>query len=272
MKLSFVDLGKLSVSRTNMRYGRKAPDVTDILPSVRARGIIVPVLVRPKPCPEPVEGGSDDTFEIVAGSRRFHAALAVAHENGGDAEPMPCAILDDTDDAAAIEASLIENLARQNPDEVSQWETYVRLVKEGRSVEDISATFGLPDLIVRRVLALGNLLPRIRDLYRRQEIDAATVRHLTLASKSQQKAWASLFDDPDAYVPTGHQLRAFLFGGQSISTSHALFDLESYPGQIVTDLFGKAASLLMPISSGSHRMPPSRRAGPTIWTRDGATW
>jgi len=230
MKLDFIDLGKLSISKANMRYAKKAPDVSDILPTVRKRGIIVPLLVRPNCGP--------DAFEIVAGARRFTAAKIVAEEKG-DAEPLPCAILEDGDDADAIEASMIENMARLDADEVTQWENFVRLAKEGRSIEDISATFGLPDLMVRRVLALGNLLPRIRDLYRKEKIDAATVRHLTLASKSQQRAWLALYDDPDAYVPTGRQLKAWLFGGQEISTDKALFDLSEYKGQIIGDLFGK---------------------------------
>jgi len=236
MKLDFIDLGKLSVSPTNMRGGRKPADITDILPSVRARGVLVPILVR--------QNGTADTFEIVAGRRRFEAARAVAAERcasgePGEAEPIPCAIIAAGDDAAAIEASLIENVARRDPDEVSQWDTMVRLVREGRSVEALAATFGLPELAVRRVLALGNLLPRIRDLYRKEKIDKATARHLTLASKSQQKAWLALYDDPDTYAPTGHSLKAWLFGGQSISTAQALFDVADYPGQIVADLFGE---------------------------------
>jgi len=234
MKLDFIDLCQLSVSRTNMRYARKAPDVSDILPTVRKRGVLVPLIVRPNCGP--------GAFEIVAGSRRFHAAKIVAEERrasgAGEPEPLPCAILDEGDDADAIEASLIENLARLDAGEVTQWENFVRLVKEGRTPENISATFGLPELMVRRILALGNLLPRIRDLYRQERIDGATVRHLTLASKNQQKAWLALYDDPDSYTPTGHQLKAWLFGGQSIPARHALFDLDGYAGATVADLFG----------------------------------
>jgi ParB family transcriptional regulator, chromosome partitioning protein len=229
MTLVFIDQDKLCVSKTNMRYGRKAPDVSDILPTVRKRGVIQTLLVRPN-C---MEGH----FEIVAGARRFHAARLVAQETG-EAEPLPCRILSETDDAAAIEASMIENLARLDADEVTQWETFTRLVKEGREVDDIAATFGLPDLTIRRILALGNLLPRIRHLYRAEMIDRATVRHLTRASKSQQKAWLALHDDPDSYVPTGHQLKAWLLGGQSIPARFALFDLEGYRGATVADLFG----------------------------------
>ena len=230
MRLQFIELGKLSVSKTNMRYGKRPPDVSDILPTVRKRGVIVPLLVRPNCSP--------DAFEIVAGARRYTAAKIVAEEKG-EADALPCAILEEGDDADAIEASMIENMARLDADEVTQWENFVRLVKEGRSAEDIAATFGLPDLAVKRILALGNLLPRIRDLYRREKIDNGTVRHLTLASRSQQKAWLALMDDPQAWCPTGHQLKGWLFGGQSIPVKHALFDLETYTGQIVTDLFGE---------------------------------
>ena len=230
MKLDHIALDRLSISPTNMRSGKKPPDISGILPSIRARGIIMPLLVR--------QNGSAETFEIVAGSRRFLAAQTVANENG-IAEPLPCAIMEAGDDAAALEASLIENLARLAPDEVTQWESFTRLVKEGRTPDEISMTFGMPELTVKRILALGNLLPRIRQLYRAEEIDATSVRHLTLATKAQQKTWLALYDDPQSSIPKGHQLKAWLFGGASISTSVALFDLETYQGRIVKDLFEK---------------------------------
>jgi ParB family transcriptional regulator, chromosome partitioning protein len=230
MKLDHIALDRLSISPANMRSGKKPPDISGILPSIRARGIIMPLLVRPN--------GSDTTFEIVAGSRRFLAAQTVANENGV-AEPLPCAIMEAGDDAAALEASLIENLARLAPDEVTQWESFTRLVKEGRTPDEISMTFGMPELTVKRILALGNLLPRIRQLYRAEEIDATSVRHLTLATKAQQKTWLAHYDDPQSSIPKGHQLKAWLFGGASISTSVALFDLETYQARIVKDLFEK---------------------------------
>lgn len=240
MKLSFIELGKLSISKANMRYAKKAPDVSDLLPTVRARGILVPLIVRPNPVLSEVEG--EGAFEIVAGARRYTAARIVAEEAGdstGEPVMLPCAIIEDGDDAAAIEASLIENVARQDADEVSQWTTFVRLIKEGRTPADISATFGLPELGVKRILALGNLLPRIRALYSAGEIDAATVRHLTLGSKAQQKAWLALFDDADAYCPSGHQLKSWLFGGASIKVGEALFDVEQSGLAVIADLFGE---------------------------------
>ncbi|WP_334185898.1 ParB/RepB/Spo0J family partition protein [Novosphingobium sp.] len=280
MKLEFIPLGKLSISKSNMRYARKAPDVSDILPTVRARGILQPLLVRPN-----CEAGH---YEIVAGCRRFHAAKIVAAERqagrprpdtgteiegkpdgvsgvaaeaGGasgvaagdaagagsgadalsDGELLPCAVLDNSDDAAAVEASLIENIARLDPDEVSRWTTFTRLVREGRSVADIAMTFGLPELAVRRVLALGNLLPRIREMYRAEEIGAVTVRHLTMASKSRQLAWLALVADPGSHAPRGYPLKSWLLGGETIPVRHALFDVEASGLALVTDLFGEDA-------------------------------
>lgn len=98
MELKHIDIACLSVSPANMRGVKKQPDLTNILPSVRARGILVPLIVRAGACPELVEGGSPTTYEIVAGKRRYHAALAVAQESGG-IDPLPCAVMEAGDDA-----------------------------------------------------------------------------------------------------------------------------------------------------------------------------
>ena len=195
MELKHIDITNLSVSPANMRVKGKTPDLTNILPSVRARGVLVPLIVRQKTCPEPVEGGSPETYEIVAGKRRYHAVLTVAQETG-EAEPLPCAVMAAGDDAAALEASLIENIARLDPDEVTRWESFTRLVREGRTPEDIALTFGLTELQVKRTLALGNLLPRIRNLYRkkaapRSRQPSLMVRSLVSAAMSSAPASCS---------------------------------------------------------------------------------
>lgn len=228
MQIDQIPLDRLSVSKANMRAGKKPPDVADILPSIIKRGVISPLFVR-KNC-------QDGHFEIVAGKRRYFASLEAAKQGKEDIT-LPCISVGEGDDAEALEISMIENMLRQNPDAVTQWESYTRLVKEGRSVEDIAATFALTELQVKRILALGNLLPRIREAFRAEEIDAATVKHLTLASKSQQKAWLALFEDTECYAPRGNQLKAWLFGGASISVGVALFDVGGYSGQIVQNLF-----------------------------------
>jgi len=54
--------------------GKGRADIANILPSVRARGVLVPLIVRATETP--------DSYEILAGKRRYQAALAVAEESG----------------------------------------------------------------------------------------------------------------------------------------------------------------------------------------------
>lgn len=235
MRLAFADPRNMTISPLNMNHGHAAPEVADLLPSVRQRGVLLTLLV--------LEAKADgaivtDHYEVVAGARRLTAAQAVVAE-GVEIDPVPIAILEPGDDAAALEASLIENLNRLPPDEVTCWETFSRLIKAGRAPEQIAATFGMSDVAVKRTLALGNLLPRLRGLYRKGEIDVSTVRSLTLATKAQQKAWLALLDDAEGYAPTGGQLKAWLFGGSTIPVRNALFPLDAYAGGLVADLFGE---------------------------------
>lgn len=247
MELKHIDITRLSVSSLNMRGTRKTCDIANILPSVRARGVLVPLIVREicRSGSAVFEGGSATgehapAYEILAGKRRFHAALAVVEEGGG-IEDLPCAVIQRGDDAAALEASLIENIARLDPDEMTRCETFTRLVREGRDVDGIALTFGLTALQVKRTLALGNLIPRLRNLYRADGIDAVSLRHLTMASKAKQKEWLALHDDERATAPTGVCLKAWLFGGASIPVGAALFDPADYKIEIIADLFGNEA-------------------------------
>ncbi|MGR4863171.1 ParB/RepB/Spo0J family partition protein [Caulobacter sp. LARHSG274] len=237
MRLSHADPRKMTLSRLNMHYDEPEPDICDIIGSVRKHGVLETLLVR-----ETLQDGAvvPEHFEVVAGRRRWVAALAAGAE-GIEIDPVPIGILEPGDDAAALEISLIENMGRLPPGEVACWETFVRLIRQGRTPEQLAATFGKTEAVIHRILALGNLLPRIRKLYRREEIDVATVRQLTLASKGQQKDWLKLYDDPAQREPRGAQLKAWLFGGEAIPTRLAIFALDDYPGAIIADLFGEEA-------------------------------
>lgn len=228
MELAHIEFSKLKISKTNMRYRDPPPDVSDILPSIRTKGVLEPLLVRPE----------DGKFGVVAGRRRYFSLRAIKEE-AGEVEAPPCAIMAEGDDAEAIEASLLENVARRDPEPMREYETFVRLITEGRTIDSIAALFGLTATQVKQRLALGNLLPKIRAAYRAEEIDDETVRHLTLASPAQQKKWLRLFNDPEQYAPRGFQLKQWLFGGQQIATANALFKLSDYTGQTIEDLFGE---------------------------------
>ncbi|MBU1286513.1 MAG: ParB/RepB/Spo0J family partition protein [Alphaproteobacteria bacterium] len=226
--LKTIPIDQLHISKLNMRHGRKSPDVSDILPSIREKGIRQTLLVRPE----------EDGYGVVAGRRRFHALQVIAAETG---KPVlvPCAIMEADDDAAAVEASLIENVARLPATEMEQYNAFGKLAHAGRTVDEIAGHFGVTDLKVRRILALANLSSPIRSLYAKDEIDPETIRALTLATKAQQADWLALFRSETERAPMGRACKAWVTGGSTITTDKALFDLATYDGRITTDLFGE---------------------------------
>jgi ParB family chromosome partitioning protein len=110
--------------------------------SVRARGILQPVLVRPRP------GGR---YELVAGERRWRAAQLA----GLDVVP---AIVRPDDDAASLELALIENMAREDLNPLEEAHACAALVDElGLTREEVGRRVG------RSRVAISNLL-RLLDL------------------------------------------------------------------------------------------------------------
>src|ERR1700744_1614375 len=233
MQTQAITLNQLHVSPLNMRAERKEPSLkkmaaiaANIIPTVRERGILTDLIVRK----------NNSGFEILAGRRRFYAAKVIESERG-EFPPINCDVRENLTDADARELSLIENVAREDADEITCYETFSALIHEGRTVDEIARTFGKTERQVTQSLAIANLLPRIRDLYRSEELDAGDLQLLTMATKTQQRDWLKLWADNEA--PTGHSLKGWLFGGQAIRAKVALFDLNTFGGKIVGDLFSE---------------------------------
>jgi ParB family transcriptional regulator, chromosome partitioning protein len=110
--------------------------------SVQERGVLQPVLVRPRP------GG---TYELVAGERRWRAAQLAGLET------LP-ALVQHRDDAQSLEAALIENMAREDLNPIEAARAVAALVEElGLTREEVGRRVG------RSRVAVSNLL-RLLDL------------------------------------------------------------------------------------------------------------
>ncbi|MGY3697640.1 ParB-like chromosome segregation protein Spo0J [Bradyrhizobium sp. USDA 3240] len=90
------------------------------------------------------------------------------------------------------EASLIENVAGEPMDELQEYEAFARLLKQGRKVEEIAATFGVTELRVKQRLAIAGLRPKIKEAFRQGGIESEDPRLLTSATRSQQKEWVDV--------------------------------------------------------------------------------
>jgi ParB family chromosome partitioning protein len=110
--------------------------------SVQERGVLQPVLVRPRP------GG---TYELVAGERRWRAAQLAGLET------LP-ALVQQRDDAQSLEIALIENMAREDLNPIEAARAVAALVEElGLTREEVGRRVG------RSRVAVSNLL-RLLDL------------------------------------------------------------------------------------------------------------
>jgi ParB family transcriptional regulator, chromosome partitioning protein len=91
-----VPLSLLNVSKTNPRRTFDEVAMKELAESIRAQGILSPLLVRPL---------TENGFEIVFGERRYRAAQLA------EQEAVPVRIKQ-MSDAEALEAQLVENLIR----------------------------------------------------------------------------------------------------------------------------------------------------------------
>jgi ParB family chromosome partitioning protein len=228
-----ISLASLHVSPLNMRAEKKEPTVkrmaviaANLLPTIREKGVETPLIVRP----------NNSGFEILAGRRRFYGARVVETERGSFSD-LNCDVRDGISDAEALEISLTENLAREDADELTYYEAFLSLTLKGRSVDEIARTYGMKEREVMQYLAIANLLPAIRELYREQHVDTGDLRLLTLATKTQQRDWLRLFKNDEQ--PSGSDLKGWLFGGAAIRTKFALFDLAPFAKKITGDLFSE---------------------------------
>lgn len=233
MELHYIPLEQLRVSATNARTHGATEGLDSLAASIKAQGVLQPLLVRP--VAEVETGGAG--FEIVAGQRRYLACRQLAQD--GPVDPLPCMVLAATDDAAALEISLAENVERLPMEPFDQHEAFARLVKLGQGAGDIAARFGVTERLVKQRLALANLIDGIKREARKGQIKIADAQLLALATPKQQREWMKLYRSKEQYAPQGDHLKAWLCGGAAIATEVALFPLEDYKGRIVADLFGE---------------------------------
>jgi ParB family chromosome partitioning protein len=140
--------------------------------SLRARGVLQPVLVRP------VAGG---TYELIAGERRWRAAkLAELAE-------IP-AIVRATDDADSLELALIENMAREDLNPVEQARACAALVEElGLTREDVGRRVGRSRVAVSNLLRLLELPDEALTLLESGELTEGHGRAVLLADDHEQR-------------------------------------------------------------------------------------
>lgn len=140
--------------------------IADLVESVRTKGVLQPILVRPM----------GNGFEIIAGERRWRAAQqAQLHE-------VPV-IIREFSDKEALEVALVENLQRQDLSALEEAEGYRRLVEEfHHTQEELAKAVGKSRSHVANMMRLLALPMSVKDLLDDGRLSAGHARALLTAA------------------------------------------------------------------------------------------
>ncbi|NBR27414.1 MAG: ParB/RepB/Spo0J family partition protein [Betaproteobacteria bacterium] len=143
----------------------------ELAASIKAQGIMQPILVRPVP------GGK---FEIIAGERRWRASRIAGLES------VPV-LVREVPDNAALAMALIENIQREDLNPLEQATGIQRLVNEFGATHDQAADMvGRSRSAVTNLLRLLTLAEPVRDLLQQGKLDMGHARALLALSGIQQ--------------------------------------------------------------------------------------
>lgn len=186
-------LDAIALSETPMQVARRArfdPAALErMTESVRAVGILEPVLVRPR---ADVRGAA---YELVAGERRYLAARAAGLDH------VPATIRDLTD-LQVVEIQLIENLQREDVGALEEALGYQQLMQQHQyTAEDIAARIGKSRSYVYTRTQLLRLTGEARAALESGRIDASKALLLARirSPKMQKKALQLLVDNQGHY-------------------------------------------------------------------------
>jgi len=180
----------LIANRANPRREFDADQLEDLTNSIREKGVMQPLLVRPTDDP--------NLFEIIAGERRWRAS-----QRAGLRE-VPV-LVRDVDDKEALELAIIENVQRVDLNPLEEAMGYGQLIEQFEYTQnDLAQVIGKSRSHVANTLRLLKLPQDVRDMVSRGELTAGHARTLITA------------DDPAGLA------RRIVGGGLSVREAEAL--------------------------------------------------
>ena len=134
-----ISLAKLIPCPANVRRTGAGAGIEALAASIQAHGLLQSIVVRPK---LDGEGQASGRYEVVAGGRRLAALKLLAKQKRiTKGTAIPSRVLD-TDGGDGAEASLAENMVRQDMHPADQFEAFHGLHQGGIGIEDIAGALG----------------------------------------------------------------------------------------------------------------------------------
>jgi len=177
-----VDL--LQKGKYQPRVDMRQETLQELADSIKAQGVIQPIVVRPVGVPGI---GESQRYEIIAGERRWRAAqMAGLTEIPAVVRRIP--------DEAAIAVALIENIQRENLNPLEEARALERLITEfDLTHQEAADAVGRSRSGVTNLLRLLELAPEVCDRVERREIEMGHARAIgALSTRKQQVEVATL--------------------------------------------------------------------------------
>ena len=183
-RLASLPLDLLARGKYQPRTDMRTDSLSELADSIKAQGLVQPILVRPLGRANP---GESQRYEIIAGERRWRAA-----QMAGLAE-IP-AVIRDVPDEAAVSMALIENIQREDLNPLEEAGALQRLVDEfGLTHQSAAEAVGRSRVAVSNLLRLLELADEVKALLEERRIEMGHARALLgLNSRRQQIEVAGL--------------------------------------------------------------------------------
>ena len=144
-----IDIDRLAPNSYQPRSRTEDARIDELAHSIKANGVIQPILVRP----------TGSTYQIIAGERRWHAAQRA----GLLKVPVTVREVPEGQDLKLLEWALIENIQREDLNVIEEAQAYKRLADEfGLTQDDIATAVGKDRSTVANILRLLKLPQDVR--------------------------------------------------------------------------------------------------------------
>ena len=157
----------LIANRANPRRDFDSDQLDELTNSIREKGVMQPLLVRPTSDP--------DQFEIIAGERRWRAAQRAGLHD------VPV-VVREVDDKEALELAIIENVQRVDLNPLEEAQGYEQLIEQfSYTQQDLAQVIGKSRSHVANTLRLLKLPREVRDMVTNGQLTAGHARTLITA-------------------------------------------------------------------------------------------
>ncbi len=147
-KINLIDINKIKPNKNQPRKYFDKDKIKTLEQSIKEHGVVQPIVIR----------NTKNGYEIVAGERRWRAAKNL------DLKEIPC-VIKDLNDEKLLEISLIENLQREDLNDIEEALAYKRLIEDFNLTQDrIGKIVGKSRSYIANTLRLLNLGEQVKEL------------------------------------------------------------------------------------------------------------